>query len=363
MLLDMIVPCKAPLVTTRFHATRPMTPEYSSPVLPMLLDIGLRTADAGQGLEDDGPSQSVGNLDLLRNVHATRSATEGPPSGTDRAADGQEEPMVDSFLKVMSVRLGNKGNHCYSNVLLKCLWMTAAKSVGPERLFPPRLYNIVKGFFQSTRTSYIWGNPFWRTLLEEWQAPHAQHDIAEFLLFVVQKCPALLDTIGAHWAAREIREGALRVVDSGCSAPRGLIPPPSGSASVTVQQLVDIWHHQDQVHALLAPSHNVVLQAGRFSFDIHTGFSHKLQYRILPSRVRSLCLLMPFEPAPAKYRLDSYVLHLGESLKHGHYKAMMLVQNVFDVLDDNVSSKVCPDNEFEESCFNSYIFFYHRADD
>ena len=324
---------------------------------------GHRTTDGGraQGLEDDGSAQPVGHLGLLGHVHATRSTTEGPVGSADRAADGQEESMVEPVLKVLKVRLGNKGNHWYSNVLLKCLWMTAARSVGPEKLFPPKFYNIVKLFFQGQRISYVWGNPFWRTLLGEWQAPNAQHDIAEFLLFVVQKCPEFLDTIGAHWEARKIRDSAAHVSDRGCSAPLGLLPPPPSEECVTVQQLVDLWHGQDHAHALLASFDNLVLQAGRFNFDSHTGASQKLKYRIEPSRIIEVPVFVSdLQTRTAVYKLNSYALHLGETFKHGHFKAMMLVQNAFHVLDDNVLSRVCPDDEFHDSCNNSYLFFYHR---
>ena len=45
LLMELVTLAKLPLVVNRFHATRPLSEEYSSPVLPMLIEVGGR-ADA-----------------------------------------------------------------------------------------------------------------------------------------------------------------------------------------------------------------------------------------------------------------------------------------------------------------------------
>ena len=47
-LTEMIVLCQTPRAVNRFHATRDMAEMYESPTLAFMLDVGLRTAEAGQ---------------------------------------------------------------------------------------------------------------------------------------------------------------------------------------------------------------------------------------------------------------------------------------------------------------------------
>ena len=45
----------------------------------------------------------------------------------------------------------------------------------------------------------------------------------------------------------------------------------------------------------------------------------------------------------------------------GHYKALMLHDDVFYVADDGIPAYVCTDAEFAESCCNSYLFFPQKS--
>ena len=48
LLMELVTIAKLPLVVNRFHATRPLSEEYSSPVLPMLIEVGGRTDAANK---------------------------------------------------------------------------------------------------------------------------------------------------------------------------------------------------------------------------------------------------------------------------------------------------------------------------
>ena len=168
--------------------------------------------------------------------------------------------------QVLRVRLGNHGNHCYCNALLKCLWVAAARSpCPPDLLIHHQLFRLMSGFFRASGIPHVWGNPFWRTLLRGWQAPDAQHDVAEFLQFMAQQCQGLADMAGASWVARMEVPERLVQSDSGFSCPLGLLPP--SCDCVSVAQLVQSWHLQDHAHALLYAPPVLVFQAGRFSYD------------------------------------------------------------------------------------------------
>ena len=48
LLMELVTIAKLPLVVNRFHATRPLSKKYSSPVLPMLIEVGGRTDAANK---------------------------------------------------------------------------------------------------------------------------------------------------------------------------------------------------------------------------------------------------------------------------------------------------------------------------
>ena len=76
-----------------------------------------------------------------------------------------------------------------------------------------------------------------------------------------------------------------------------------------LQQLIDGWHRQNSVHALMAPSHNLMLQAGRFYFDMCTHVTSKLRYHVIPNR-EVLNSVEGIEVSHVKYRLNSFALDL-----------------------------------------------------
>ena len=163
------------------------------------------------------------------------------------------------------------------------------------------------------------------------------------------------------WASKLEEQGTVR-----CHFTPLLLRPPAhcfrGDGCVAMQQLVDLWHRQDRVHAALRCPENLVLQASRFHFDVHTGVAEKLCYEIIPDHE----LLFPvFEEGMSivhmRFRLCSFALHLGSAPDRGHYKVIMLASdNSLHVFDDNVVATSCCDREFRDSCRNSYLFFYHR---
>ena len=322
-------------------------------------DAGHRVSGGGrgQGMEPLQLAQPLGSVDQCGGLHASRSPTEGTVGTAAGAVHGEAEPMVEQVLKA---RLGNRGNHCYCNALLKCLWVLAARSPGPESLLPERLSRFLRGFFSATGISYVWGNPFWRTSLGEWQAPDNQHDMAEFLQFLVAKSAGLEVQIGAAWEARLEAEGRLMKYDGGCSSPLCLLP---GRGDCTIQQLLDMWHLQDQSHALLTPPQGLTLQVDRFRYSSRAERSIKLDFHVVPDqRVFVPVFLHGVETRQSEYRLCAFTVHHGDTPESGHYTAILLCHDQFYTLDDGVPARACDHHEFEQGCSNSYLFFYARVD-
>eukprot|EP00439_Symbiodinium_sp_Y106_P066027 s369_g10.t1 len=256
MVMELVVLSKEPLVVNRFHATRPMTGEMEATTMPMLLDIGLRSqaADKAWGLL----GVRLGGVAGCGSECTTGSSSTRPP----RAKAGDDANQVAMVAQVLKLRLGNEHNFCYGNAMLHGLLALSLRVGGPEGFFPPLLCSILSGALSQGRVFHIWTNPFWRALVRGWPRPESQHDIAEFLQYLVGQCPGLADKIGVVWAS--IDEASGEHLDGGCFVPLYLHPPTcalgSGAEATTVQQMLDCWHRQETVHAVLQCPPGFVLQ-------------------------------------------------------------------------------------------------------
>ena len=192
--------------------------------------------------------------------------------------------------------MGNRGNFCYMNALLKCL-LHVSCHVGQPYLF---FKSHAKSFIAVVRRAragkvfHIWQAAVWRTMIQGWGAPMQQHDLAEFLLFIAGKPWFAREEAELVWQSKACPEGSadLQITDGGSSIP--LLLPPLGTASsgvdpaVSVQHILEQWHNQKNVHAAVFPPRVVILQASRFDYDVEGQVARKLRYSIHPDRVVSL---------------------------------------------------------------------------
>ena len=101
ILTELITMIKEPLVVARYHATRPLSEQYQSPTLTMLLEIGLRT----------GPAHST----WTRFQQLAQSAMWVAAGGIPEAGEDPEEPSgpeAGCLDQVLGLRLGNRSNFC-----------------------------------------------------------------------------------------------------------------------------------------------------------------------------------------------------------------------------------------------------------
>ena len=329
-------------------------------------DAGCGTSVPGgrQGLAAPQGPVWIGDMAGSGGEHAARSSAARTP--------GPEASLVDGEISLMtcirSMRLGNEGNFCYCNALVRCILIVAAQTAAPASFFPKGLRSVFKGLLMSKKVVHIWKNPFWRMMMRDWARPEAQHDIAEFLQFIVWKFPGLEDRVSVLWASKSEELGSINCHDGGCSAPVLLRPPTQcleGEGSVTMQQLVDLWHRQDRLHAALRCPETLILQASRFHFDVHTGVTTKLRYEIIPdSELLFPVFIEGMSVVHERFRLRSFALHIGSAPDRGHYKAIMLDSDDNTYLfDDGVAAAPCSASDYRAVGHDAYLFFYsaHRA--
>ena len=142
----------------------------------------------------------------------------------------------------------------------------------------------------------------WCALQQGWRHEGRQHDVCEYIMFMLQKCQAT--PFRGSWEARVMRPHGMHVADSGtCEAAIAIEPSVAGH-----------WALQDAVHEWHRQAHKwLVLRVNRFQQDASGGVN----------KIRSAMGWTPELRIPAfcdatlnvvevRYRLRACIVHLGE---------------------------------------------------
>ena len=193
--------------------------------------------------------------------------------------------------------------------------------------------------------------------------PARQHDGAEFMQYLVERQLLRESLLVVHWTASEADSVC---VDRGSSAPLLLVPPESALLNpeyhTSIQRMIDDWHEQSDMHAVLEGPRILVLQAGRF--DYQQAGAVKRRFRIAAEREVMLPVFGEhLSVTQAQYQLCSVLIHWGTSPDVGHYTALLYSHTGNDVyhVDDNIQgSRVLPEKA-DRMCVDSYLFFYAKC--
>ena len=235
---ELVVLVKEPMVVARYHATRPLSEQYQSPNLTMLMEIRLRTEQSHQA---------------WRHLYRLKQSAVWVAAGAFvRQERIQRSPCPETGCldQVLGLMLGNKGKYCYTNAVIRGLLHGACWLGGLESLFEGAMLGFLQGMLRSDGVTHVWANLFWRAQMGNWRAPARQHDAAEFLQHVLGRLTYTVEKLVVVWEARQPRDHEWLRTDGGQAAPWLLQPPlPAGGnrplREVTVQNMVENWHHQD----------------------------------------------------------------------------------------------------------------------
>ena len=166
-----------------------------------------------------------------------------------------------SSLGLPPFSLINDGNACYINSLLYVTWLAAAHTPTLAKL-PPQLRRVQGAGVHARRVLgyYMMG----------WPRAWEQHDVAEFHDFLI---PRLIQATGDTWQGRIMTEDGTRVAHT-FSLNRCLPLPLPPSPKLEVQELVNAWHQQDDLCAIVGTPSWLCLQLPRFDVNAGTKTHH-----------------------------------------------------------------------------------------
>ena len=238
---------------------------------------------------------------------------------------------------------------------------------GLDSLFEGAMLRFLQSLLRKDGVMHLWSNLFWRAQMGAWRAPARQHDAAEFLQHMLGKFTYTVDKLAVVWEARQPGDQDWLRTDGGQSAPWLLQPPLLAGGTqplikVTVQDMIDNWHHQGSVHAVMFGPEALIVQVGRFDYDAQSDRALKRHFQLLPE---------PFIEVPVfvrgtvtrsiTYQLTSLILHRGETPESGHYYNLFydVRDGCYRLADDGVRSRVVDD--IEDYCKEIYLVLYQEC--
>ena len=231
-----------------------------------------------------------------------------------------------------------------NSVTLSIRWSVFFCTSHLQSLLCPHGRHALKVLVDAVSPVNLMRSPPWQRLLHNWAQPTRQHDAAELLLHLTSLLgPQVFDGV---WESRRQEPGQVRTLDGGTCAAAISLDLPGRNSSATLQQLVNSWHYQHTIQALLQPPPLLILRLSRFvatrrSFRKHTGrvsWSTTLQ---IPCFTRAT-----LQTEVIEYRVLAAVCHQDQFATSGHYTTILHQHTQAWLCDDNVKPKAWqPDSE------------------
>ena len=233
---------------------------------------------------------------------------------TDATTQGQR--LLHEGLHLPAVQPVNSSNLCYINSVMQAANWLGAITSAPALCFG-RLQAGFRIFGTRRRVRLIDVYAF-RPLFLSWADIHRQHDAGEFLGALLTAAQS--EAYACRWEARS--DGDRPLLYSG-TLEQPIVLPIAGTPPLTLQSLLDHWHMQHAVHALLKHKGLIWLQLERYT---HGANKCEAPVRVRPGD----SVAVPFftEPAGLTLRHESFtvaalVYHLGDTALSGHYMTLI----------------------------------------
>ncbi|CAE7653774.1 jockey\pol, partial [Symbiodinium sp. CCMP2592] len=282
-------------IVLNFHSTTGMQrlEDQGATTAAFKLEISLRGQDATEVHQA-----------LVKFINNSSTGLDGPQPQLMRLMQPHPAPLF---------RLANPGNQCYMNAVVYSLWLIARRT-GVALQLSQVLGANAAGHY-SVRQLFSFH-------LLGWLQPERQHDVTEFISHLLPKLVAR-DAAGGVELRQQQPEGLYRRFES--SLTHCVILPAMHKHNRSLQALLNFWHTQDVMHALVQPHPWVLLQLPRFRWIRGStqkcrrtyGLAHRLQVPVYQNQVDLAVQWVPYDIA-------CIIQHHGPRSDQGHYTVIQL---------------------------------------
>ena len=297
------------------------------------------------GSDDRGFGADVGGSISQTGVAAPRGDC-AAAGGVGFQVSRQERPSSPCLPPPFT--LSNDGNACYMNAVVYAVWYAAHCTQTVHLL--PRAVAALSGLGMRARRSLGF-------LLLGWQGAGRQHDIAEFIDFLLPKVAPM----GSTWSSRALTpagEVSTRHTGTLCKC-LGLPAPPVHRPDL--QELINCWHQQESLHALDVPPPWLFVQLPRFEVISGRVCKTNRPY-ILAGAVRLPTFSEPgtFQVTWHTYNIACYIRHHGRTPHSGHYTVLVNSRQPY-LLDDDRTPAAATAEELEDTSVSAYVLLLCRS--
>ena len=334
---------------------------------------GIAAPDCGYGTDGRAPGSLLHNTGFGESPWGTPPSEpleavrqHGPEAAEESLASGeatQTRPRQTSgwtpTTSALYLKLRNVGNTCYINTLVQIISWLLERTASQVTCLGLGQHAWRAVLVQ--RKAFVVHNLFpWTFLMQGWSHGGRQHDICEFFSHLA--CRMQFTPFQGTWNARFLEAGRTCVHDSGdCINMLTLEVPTSGHWQL--QDLVDGWWGQAFVHALESTPQWLAIRLNRFNQDGSSGEIRKMRTRMVwASELRVPTFAdSTLEVVRARYVVQAFAVHLGNSISAGHYRALLHnAQNgALHYCDDQVKPVLL--GSFDHVAGDVYCIFLSRA--
>ena len=255
---------------------------------------------------------------------------------------------------MLRLELGNTAQTCYMNsVFWAYTWNALQIGISQEARFGHATEAIARVLKQ--RQANLARMTTWRAIFAGWPNIGDQHDAVEFLgHFLQYSRPMCWD---GEWQARGVNDDGMPHVQYRESTFEAIsLVLADGPGPHSLQELVNAWHAQADVHALSQVPHGFSLQLQRFR--VQDGRIKKHQVRVSwNSTVQVPCYVSErsLEIQWRSYRVGTCILHHGATPISGHYTSLMAQAASWFRTDDYVAPNLLAESLqlMSERCMRS----------
>ena len=291
-------------------------------------------ADCREDLGFGKVETRVWGLEALKHILKMRLALQSSLPLTRLVEHAPLIPPANELLAAnLTLTIGNKGNRCYANTVLRLWCWTGAHHSNPKEFWGPSTNLCLQILQQDAIEDIFWASEL-QPALARLEHPQQQHDASEFLVHLWE----LWGQTGLQGNWHSLFGGREHEFDT---IPLFIRMPVDAGEDVNFETLLSDWANEASGQCLGSEVEHIVFHVGRYSLDTAAKAWVKHHNRLYtPSSFRCPQKTSTGHARHSTFVLRGIIAHQGEQLTSGHYVAMLVAGDAVWTVDDGECPQV-----------------------